>query len=449
MLLKKKQTKVEKINDEIGSLVLRTASLGRDQKGNEYWYFTNDNTRLFIYKKKANVWFFYDREIEVEKLLTCLNTQNHNESKLNQSLRRIKKYLNLKKEEVPGGQNGSGTKKTDKEKKDEETTKELMQLGMDLEEALAYVNHKKKIKSAKSQTPHGNDITFEGLKQELLDLEERIYAFLLAQNLMWKPDDTRNAWREQANICDDIISFSSLLVGFEECLQQPLKFYEAPADSDENSINTGMQKIVEGREIMNIWTEDFEGLRPLWLEYIHGDVRGLSGVYLALFTFEKVIKRHFTSVERAIKKANEKIKKKEILPPTNVGSRRSERHLTRNLKKTVHPAFREDHLYDSEDIEDFDDYAYKNEKIEKKVVKEEDTEEEYKQEREEPGRVWEEKCYKCEKYGEVMCCEGCSNVAHYPCLGLKDPPDEEWYCEDCLYRLNNMRMTRSRARVIF
>lgn len=134
-------------------------------------------------------------QTEVEKLLTCLNTQNHNESKLNQSIRRIRKYLNLKKkEETPGLQNGSGTKKTDKEKKEEETTKELMQLGMDLEEALAYVNQKKKIKSSKTQKPLTDDITVESLKQQLLDLEERIYAFLLAQNLMWKPDETRNAW---------------------------------------------------------------------------------------------------------------------------------------------------------------------------------------------------------------------------------------------------------------
>lgn len=180
---------------------------------------------------------------------------------------------------------------------------------------------------------------------------------------------------------------------------------------------------------MNIWTEDFEGLRPIWLNYIHNEIRGISAAYLALFIFEKVIKRHFTSVERAIKKANEKNRKKEILPPTNIGSRRSERHLSRNVKKTETQNFREDNLYDSEDIEDFDDYAYKKDKVDKVI---DDDEEEYKQEKEEPGRVpllhnskvWEERCYKCQKYGEVMCCEGCSNVAHFPCLGLRVRPIE-------------------------
>ena len=30
-----------------------------------------------------------------------------------------------------------------------------------------------------------------------------------------------------------------------------------------------------------------------------------------------------------------------------------------------------------------------------------------------------------------MCCEGCPQVAHYKCVGLKVAPKGEWWCKDC------------------
>ena len=44
---------------------------------------------------------------------------------------------------------------------------------------------------------------------------------------------------------------------------------------------------------------------------------------------------------------------------------------------------------------------------------------------------WEEYCYVCQDGGNVMCCESCSQVAHYKCAGLRVAPKGEWYCKDC------------------
>ena len=30
-----------------------------------------------------------------------------------------------------------------------------------------------------------------------------------------------------------------------------------------------------------------------------------------------------------------------------------------------------------------------------------------------------------------MCCEDCSQVAHYECAGLKSAPKGDWWCKDC------------------
>lgn len=41
----------------------------------------------------------------------------------------------------------------------------------------------------------------------------------------------------------------------------------------------------------------------------------------------------------------------------------------------------------------------------------------------------------CRKGGNLLCCDGCTNVAHLQCLSLKKPPEGEWHCEDCLAKL--------------
>lgn len=40
---------------------------------------------------------------------------------------------------------------------------------------------------------------------------------------------------------------------------------------------------------------------------------------------------------------------------------------------------------------------------------------------------WDSNCYICNKKGNVVCCDGCSKVAHLKCLKLRVVPENEWY----------------------
>ena len=46
-------------------------------------------------------------------------------------------------------------------------------------------------------------------------------------------------------------------------------------------------------------------------------------------------------------------------------------------------------------------------------------------------KEWEEYCYVCQDGGNVMCCDGCTQVAHFDCLDLKKEPKGDWFCKDC------------------
>ena len=40
-------------------------------------------------------------------------------------------------------------------------------------------------------------------------------------------------------------------------------------------------------------------------------------------------------------------------------------------------------------------------------------------------------CIICGLPGDVLCCDGCSNVVHAHCVGLEKLPDGDWFCEKC------------------
>ena len=47
-------------------------------------------------------------------------------------------------------------------------------------------------------------------------------------------------------------------------------------------------------------------------------------------------------------------------------------------------------------------------------------------------------CIICGLSGDLLCCDGCANVVHRPCIGLETVPENEWYCEEC-----NMKKSES------
>eukprot|EP00742_Colponemidia_sp_Colp-10_P010775 GILJ01011869.1.p1 GENE.GILJ01011869.1~~GILJ01011869.1.p1 ORF type:complete len:1279 (+),score=240.48 GILJ01011869.1:198-4034(+) len=45
---------------------------------------------------------------------------------------------------------------------------------------------------------------------------------------------------------------------------------------------------------------------------------------------------------------------------------------------------------------------------------------------------WAERCGACNKGGNLLCCDGCPKAFHLLCVGLKDLPQGDWYCEECV-----------------
>jgi len=52
---------------------------------------------------------------------------------------------------------------------------------------------------------------------------------------------------------------------------------------------------------------------------------------------------------------------------------------------------------------------------------------------------WNDLCFVCGEYGDIICCDTCTNAAHLSCVGLKSVPDGMWQCESCLLKFNTTR----------
>ena len=51
------------------------------------------------------------------------------------------------------------------------------------------------------------------------------------------------------------------------------------------------------------------------------------------------------------------------------------------------------------------------------------------------SKEWDEYCYVCNDGGNMLCCEGCTKVAHASCASLKIAPKGAWHCKDCAAKL--------------
>lgn len=44
----------------------------------------------------------------------------------------------------------------------------------------------------------------------------------------------------------------------------------------------------------------------------------------------------------------------------------------------------------------------------------------------------DDECGICKEVGDVICCDTCPKVYHLACLKLKEVPEGEWSCMECL-----------------
>ena len=55
-------------------------------------------------------------------------------------------------------------------------------------------------------------------------------------------------------------------------------------------------------------------------------------------------------------------------------------------------------------------------------------------------------CVLCGLSGDLLCCDGCSNVVHSKCIGLDKVPEGDWFCEECHQGRKEMQASTRTAR---
>ena len=122
-LIKKKHAHIAKLNEKLYKSSIKTTMLGQDAQRSEYWHFKDDCSRIYIRKEDVQTtdadmadanqevivtdaiaqpkvvysWYYYDREEQLDQLIERLNYKGLRERRLQESLRRVKDILKLKK----------------------------------------------------------------------------------------------------------------------------------------------------------------------------------------------------------------------------------------------------------------------------------------------------------------------------------------------------------------
>ena len=94
------EDKIRRLNDQIWKVSLKVSIIGRDLN-NEYWYFKDDPSKVYIKEIKTNTWRCYNDEESVNDLEDSLITKGIRERKLYEGLRKLKGKLRLRKRKEP------------------------------------------------------------------------------------------------------------------------------------------------------------------------------------------------------------------------------------------------------------------------------------------------------------------------------------------------------------
>jgi hypothetical protein len=163
----KKRNKIDTLNDKIFKTSVKTSQLGRDSDKNEYWYFKEEPSKVFVKKTiiyKPNIaetdgmkngnevdlekdkamlemrekgpdfqWFYYEHESEIESLFNSLNPKGIRERKLIEFAKKILDKLKVKTGKVKEGKEGEEDSEEGKEEEDQK--KEEMMMEVEQEEA--------------------------------------------------------------------------------------------------------------------------------------------------------------------------------------------------------------------------------------------------------------------------------------------------------------------------
>jgi hypothetical protein len=88
-------SKISKLNDLIWKVSLKVSVIGRDLN-NEYWFFKDEQSKLYVKDLQTNTWGYYNDEESILALENSLLTKGSKERKLYEGLRKLKGKMRIK-----------------------------------------------------------------------------------------------------------------------------------------------------------------------------------------------------------------------------------------------------------------------------------------------------------------------------------------------------------------
>lgn len=89
------EAKIKRLNDQIWRVSLKVGIIGRDLT-NEYWFFKDEPTRLYVKDITQNVWGYYNDEESIIELENSLISKGIREKRLIDGIKKIKGKLKMK-----------------------------------------------------------------------------------------------------------------------------------------------------------------------------------------------------------------------------------------------------------------------------------------------------------------------------------------------------------------
>lgn len=508
--------KISRLNDSLFKVSVKVSVIGRDMES-EYWFFKDDNTKLYVKNLKTGQWGYYNDEESIQDLENSLLTKGIKERKLYEGLRRLKGKMKIKKskdlkmdethenkenEDVEMKDNEVQNKNPNEAQTTEPQTSEEKQKDMEvdkqsdikplkeaeldpkyedaeeeidwdkcLERALGFSIKRTEINTRRSN--RGNSkrldmLTLESIKEKLIELEEDYTEAAKELGKAWAPFSTMEKVKDLLVKAEDEETIWEILINLETGFSLPMNMkrteelpasvkIEVDGESASNISGKEMQsskKIIEegfvfyhnNRKVKKFWSSDT--LRDSWKDYLESIQNGsISALFLSVCIFidqtEEYIEKMNSRVENK-KKSEEKLEKQKM-------NKNPSRSTDRNDRKRTKGFYKESSEEESEGEESQPKRRSKRQKTNQESEFEDEMSvdeesEDFEEEEEESDAQWDDLCYVCKKKGDVICCEKCSHVAHIKCLGLRQVPENDWYCTACLQKMQNTRQTRSSRR---
>lgn len=498
-------SKIQRLNDSIWKVSLKVSIIGRDLE-NEYWFFKDDPTKLYVKDLSTNEWGYYNDEETILELENSLITKGTKERRLYEGLRKLKGKMKIRKNKEVQQDDASDMDEdgepikiknvdikmeVEKPKKEEEKTKSAIQTqehpdmevdsdpryephreeidwDKQLQKAIQFLMKKSEISTRKSNRMGSNkldSLSLESIKEKLLDLEEEYTETAKPLNKSWAPFSVINNCRAMIQESQSEEEMCEILLTLEEGFSNPMSFkpsdgvnstkaMDMDGESQSNTSNKdsvtnkrifedGLMFYRNNRKIKKFWSSD--RLKDSWKDYIISIQNGsISALFLSMCIFIDQTEEYIEKLSSKLEKKKQSDEKTTSKPSTN---KKSAKAIERTERKRKAGFYKEESSESDSDDESSKPKRSKRQKTQNESEFDEESDEEsdgeFDDEAEDDEEDWDNNCYICNKPGEVICCETCSRVAHIKCLLLRVVPESDWYCHECREKLQNKRQTRS------